>query len=79
MEEGRLIAFAVQTVGNARHIIHAIGRKEERLHEHGYGGENGWHAIDRLATVTVAIAIGQRTMGYQRVGERRIALELPVV
>ena len=82
MEEGSLIALATQTVGQSRYVIHAVGRQEEGLYEHGDRGEDAGHAVDGLTPVAVAVLIGQGPVAEQRVGKGGVTLvarHMPVV
>ena len=53
MEESRLVAFAIQTVCQTRHSVHAVGRQEERLYKHRYGRQYRRHAVYGLTPVAV--------------------------
>ena len=70
MEESRLVTFAIQTVCQSRHVIDTVGRQEERLDKHWYRREYRRHAVNRLAAIAIAVAVGQCPMCQQRVGKR---------
>ena len=82
VEEGRLIAFLVQAVGQAADVVDAVRRQEERFDKHRYRRQNGGHAVNRLTAVAIGIAVGQCPVGQQRVCKGRIAFvarNMPVV
>ena len=73
MEEGRLIAFPIQAIGDARDGVVGVGRQEEGFYKHGDRRENRGHAVDTLTTIAVAMGIGER-VGDERVGKGCVAL-----